>query len=50
MKEMTRTVEAVNADSRIADRIPFSEGDELTLVIKPAVGAFLWGEDDSLPG
>jgi hypothetical protein len=48
MKEVE--VKEVDCDSRVIDRVPFEEGDTVTLRQKPAVGTFLWGENDSLSG
>lgn len=47
MKE-TRTIVSTDVDSR--DSIPFDEGDEVTLTDKPACGAWIRANGESLVG
>jgi len=37
----TRTIESIDIDSRVRERIPFDEGDTVKLVTKDALGAWI---------
>ena len=45
-----KKIESIKVDSRDADKIPFDEGDTVTLQDKPAAGAYLSSETHSMTG
>jgi hypothetical protein len=44
------TIDSIDIDNRVQERVPFDEGDTVTLRVKAAVGASLWQGDDFLTG